>query len=373
MGISPLIEAPHGILDLMTGRPCGANFVGRTQELAQILEAVDRAERGEPGLVLIGGEAGIGKTRLLSDPRLARLSDTTAESALAGLLLTSDVRNPAAPQRAFHTILSLIEKIAKTTTAVLIFEDIQDADSATAALLTFLTRSLRDTRVLLIATYRSGLHRARPRMSQLLADLERQRLTEHMELGRFRRTEVAAQLQALLGREVEEALMQQIYARAEGNPYFTEVLARGLSEPDGALLSSLRDLLISRIYRLPDDTRRILHIIAAGGLEVRHDVLAAVADLPGPRLAEALRPAVTEGVIDLNADHTGYRFHHALAHEAVEQDVLPGERVALHLAFAQALESAGTNASDDNATEIARHLYAAHNIHRAFPMLLRAA
>jgi DNA-binding CsgD family transcriptional regulator len=414
----------HATMSLVGDRLVHSPFVGRDHELTTILDAVARAGHGESSLLLIGGEAGIGKTRLieetgrrllgggaffavgacveygmhgvplaplgqllrglLDDPRISGLverasgqpssgqpSASAPGGLLAGLLPDADTRR--APEQAFHPILGLIEKVSGLGTVVLVFEDVHDADSATAALLTFLARSLRETRAVLIATYRTDLYRLRPQMAGLLTDLERQRTTERLELQPFRRPEVAAQLRAILGYEVAQSLMQQIYGRGQGNPYFTEMLARDLGRSGGALPSSLREMLISRIYRLPEPTRVVLRTLAAGGMEVGHALLAKVAGMSNQQLSDALRPAVTEGIIILAAEQTGYRFHHALTHEAVEQDLMPGDLVELHRAYAEALEESGVAALDANASEIARHWYAAHDVNNAFPALLRAA
>ncbi|HWG26403.1 helix-turn-helix transcriptional regulator [Actinospica sp.] len=394
----------------MGDRLADSPFVGRDQELATILGAVDRAEHGESSLLLIGGEAGIGKTRLieeagrrltgrgiffavgacveygvhgvplaplgqllrglLDDPRTAGLVDAPSGEPLAGLLPDADTRR--APEQAFHPILGLVEKVSRIAAVVLIFEDVHDADSATAALLTFLARSLR-AGVVLIATYRTDLYRLRPQLAGLLATLERQRTAERVELKPFRLPEVAAQVRALLGDEVAQGDMQQIYGRGQGNPYFTEMLARDLGRSGQTLPSSLREMLISRVYRLPEPTRVVLRTLAAGGMEVSHGLLIKVSGLSNQQLSDALRPAVTEGIIILTAEHTGYRFHHALTHEAVEQDLMPGDLVVLHRTYAEALEESGVGALDENASEIARHWHAAHNVKNAFPALVRAA
>lgn len=409
---------PHEILGFVAKRPTGAQFVGRAQELTQIMKAVEHAAEGKPGLILIGGEAGIGKTRLieqvsrLTGPLGVRLAlgacveygiDGVPLSPLAQLLrslqpdrapngtkdalsgrvlaelLSETVTPPTAggahqaPERLFHAILGLIENLGTDSTAILVIEDIHNADSATAALLGFLARSLRGVNILILATYRTGQYLRHPRVPELIADLERHRITERIELNRFKRREVAAQLHGILGYDVDESLVQEVYARTEGIPYFTEILAHGLEQSDGVLPRTLRDLLIGRIYQLPDATRRMLHVLAAGGLEVSHDILVKVATLPNQQLTAALRPAFIAGIVELSADHTGYRFHHALTYEAVEQDMLPGERVELHLAYAEALEADGSRPPDDRATEIARHYYAAHDVERALPALLRAA
>lgn len=400
----------HASITPVGDRLANSPFVGRDQELATILDAVDRAEQGESSLLLIGGEAGIGKTRLieeagrrltgrgmffavgacveygvhgvplaplgqllralLDDPRTAGLVDAPPGELLASLLPDADTRR--APEQAFHPILGLVEKVSKIAAVVLVFEDVHDADSATAALLTFLARSLRGGAVL-IATYRTDLYRLRPQLAGLLTSLERQRTAERLELQPFRRPEVAAQLRALLGYEVAQSDMHQIYGRGQGNPYFTEMLARDLGRSGATLPSSLREMLISRVYRLPEPTRDVLRTLAAGGMEVGHGLLVKVSGLSNQQLSDALRPAVTEGIIILTAEQTGYRFHHALTHEAVEQDLMPGDLVELHRTYAEALEESGVGALDENASEIARHWHAAHNVRNAFPALVRAA
>ena len=400
----------HASITLVGDRLAHSPFVGRDHELATILGAVDQAERGESRLLLIGGDAGIGKTRLieeagrrlaghgvffavgacveygvhgvplaplgqllrglLDDPRTAGLVEAPIGEPLAGLLPDADTRR--APEQAFHLILGLIEKVSRIAAVVLAFEDIHDADSATAALLTFLARSLRGGAVL-IATYRTDLYRLRPQLAVLLAALERQRTAERVELEPFRRPEVAAQLRAILGYEVAQSDMHQIYGRGQGNPYFTEMLARDLGRGGATLPSSLREMLISRVYRLPEATRDVLRTLAAGGMEVGHGLLLKVSRLSNLQLSDALRPAVTEGIIILTAEQTGYRFHHALTHEAVEQDLMPGDLVELHRTYAEVLEESGVGALDENASEIARHWHAAHKVKNAFPALVRAA
>ncbi|MEU8357887.1 AAA family ATPase [Nonomuraea sp. NPDC048882] len=356
-------------------------FVGRARELAALGDALGRARAGASSTVLVGGEAGVGKTRLVREftghraedarvliggclelgteglpfaPFTAVLRGLVRElgrDGVTALVPGGDTRGLArllpefgepgeegaeARARLFEQVLGLLERLAEDRPVVLIVEDAHWADRATRDLLTFLVRYQRTAaRLLLVVTYRTDeLHRSHP-LRPLLAELGRVEWVTRAELRRLTRREAVALAAGILEREPSAADMDLIYARSEGNPLFVEAL---LSEADGqeALPESLRDLLLAGVERLPEETQELLRVASVGGQRIEHDLLSAVAGLDEERLSRALRPAVAGNV--LVVDGEGYSFRHALIREALDDDLLPGEHIRLHTRYAEALE-----------------------------------
>ena len=359
-------------------------FVGREAEAGVLEGAFEAAAGGLPQVVLVGAEAGGGKSRLVSEftagvrgralvlaggcvvlgaaglpyaPITAALRELVRNRGVdgtTGLLPGGDAGELAAlvpelgslssggdPEmargRLFGLVLVLLERLAADQPLVVVIEDLHWADRSTGELLAFLARNLRQAAVLLVATFRSDeLGQAGP-VRRLLAELGRLDGVTRLELERLSRGQVAAQLEAILGRSPDPAVVTAVYERGGGNPLFTEVLLN----PDGTLTPALpgpaRDLLLGAVAELPADCQRALRAAAVGGVRVGPGLLAAVTGQAGGTLDDALRPAVTAAV--LVAGEAGYAFRHELFREAVLWDLLPGERAALHRAFAEALEA----------------------------------
>jgi DNA-binding CsgD family transcriptional regulator/tetratricopeptide (TPR) repeat protein len=426
-------SAEGAILVDMTATLASPTFVGRTEELARLAAAGDRAAGGTPTAVLVGGEAGVGKTRLvaevvagaraagatvlaggcvelggegvpfapliealrgvvrdLDEPGLARLLPGHARSELARLLpelapvagqgrtdpgsaapALSTTPGPWSEQgRLFELFLGLLERLGEERPAVLVVEDLHWADRSTRDLLAFLVRNLRHGRLLLLLTYRSDeLHRRHP-LRPFLAELDRGRRVERLELARFGPAEVAAQLAGIQGAPAPAELAERIHARSGGNAFFVEELAAAAT--DGELPPSLRDTLLARIELLAEPAQRVLGVAAAAGARVDHDLLAEVADLPEPELLPALREAVSAQVLLADAGDGTYGFRHALVKEAVYGELLPGERTRVHARFAGALAARDVAGDPGPAAELAWHWYAAHDLERALPAAVAA-
>jgi DNA-binding CsgD family transcriptional regulator/tetratricopeptide (TPR) repeat protein len=388
--------------------------------------ALDRAADGTAGAVFVGGDSGIGKTRLLRElERLAvdrgarvlrgdclafgadGLPYAPIAAALRGLardlppgefeelvgpaagdlarLLPelSTGRSPEEPDqgvsgagdviaqaRLFGLLRALFDRLAAEAPLLLAIEDIHWADRSTLEFLSSLLRGLRDERLLLVCTYRSDeLHRQHP-LRPFLAEEERRRVVERLEVAAFSQAELAEQVAGILDNAVEPGLVARLHARCEGNAFFAEELLAASDAAIGPLPSSLRDVLNLRLEALPDDARGVLRVAAAAGRRSGHRLLAAVAGLPEPALVEALREAVTQHV--LVQDDDGYAFRHALLQEAAYADLLPGERTALHLALAEALRDDPTLAAGTAAGELALHWRAAHRMPEALAAYVRA-
>src|SRR6266542_2901177 len=379
-------------------------LVGRGGELAVLQEALGAT----PCAVLIGGEAGVGKSRLAQEftvrvagrarvltggcveldglpyvpftailrqlvrqigaDGVAALLPGGAPGELSRLLpdlgpLDADADPDMARARLFEQMLTLLERLpdSEARPFVLIIEDAHWADPSSRALLSFLVHNQQTAPASLIAvTYRSEeLHRTHS-LRPLLADLARLTWVTRMDLARLPRREVTAQVRAILGHEPDPGFVEEIYRRSEGNPLFVEAL---LSHDTGDLPEFLSDLLLSRTRLLPEQTQQVLRVAAAGGTRVGHGLLAAVDDAA---LTQALRPAVAANLLVASAD--GYAFRHALIREAIHSDLLPGERIALHTRYAGVLEGdAGAR------QEVAYHWYAARDEPRALVAAWHAA
>jgi tetratricopeptide (TPR) repeat protein len=421
--------AGGAILVGMTATLTSPTFVGRTEELARLAAAGDRATGGSPTAVLIGGEAGVGKTRLvgevvaaarragatvlvggcvefggegvpfaplvealrgfvrdLDEPELARMIPDQARVELARLLpelgrvadrgpgvdRLSTTPGPWTDQgRLFELLLGLLERLGADGPAVLVVEDLHWADRSTRELLAFLVRNLRHGRLLLVMTYRSDeLHRRHP-LRPFLAELDRGRRVERLELARFGPAEVAAQLAGIQGAPPPAGLAERIHARSGGNAFFVEELA-ATAAADGELPPSLRDTLLARIDLLGEPAQQVLAVAAAAGGRVEHDLLAEVAATDEAALLAGLREAVSAHVLLVDAGDGAYGFRHALVKEAVYAELLPGERTRLHARFAAALAARDGGGDARLAAELAWHWYAAHDLDRALPAAVEA-
>ncbi|MFJ4821249.1 AAA family ATPase [Streptomyces sp. NPDC088801] len=396
-------------------------FVGRAEELGTLRDALARAREGEPQALLIGGEAGVGKTRLVEEFAAAARA-RGAVVAVGGCVeigadglpfapfstslralrreLPGELAAAAAGQeeelarllpelgesragrhdedgmaRLFELTARLLERVTAEHTVVLALEDLHWADASTRHLLSYLFRTLRTGRLVVLATYRSDdIHRRHP-LRPLLAELDRLRTIRRLELARFNRDEVGRQIAGILAREPEPDRVDAIFERSDGNAFFVEELAVAAHEGCRAgLTDSLRDLLLVRVEGLPEAAQQVSRIVAEGGSTVEHRLLAAVARLAEDDLIEALRSAVNAGILAPAPGDDGYRFRHSLVREAVSDDLLPGERSRLNRRYAEALESDPSLVpADERATRLASYWYHAHDAAKALPAVLEAS
>jgi predicted ATPase len=388
----------------MSYQVTAGRFVGRTQELAQLRELLARAPAGQPLVALLGGEAGIGKTRLVEQlaatasgqsvrvlrggcvplgeegvpfaaviealrglagdldptelaavagPARAELARLLPDLAWGGEAATGAAVAAASQGRLFELLLGLVERLAATAPLLWVMEDLHWADRSTRDLLAYLAVSLRSGRVLLVGSFRSDELDRRHPLRGLLGELGRNRRVVRLELPRFTRAEVAEQLAGLLGADPSARLLDDIYARSGGNPFFAEELLLAGGGPR-VLPPSLREVLLARVVRLGDPTQRVLGVAAAAGPGATQPLLAAVTGMDDQQLLEGLREAVDQQLLLPDpASGGGYLFRHALLAEAVYGELLAGERVRLHTALAAALE-AGIEGEGPPASRAAR-------------------
>ncbi|MFC7533445.1 AAA family ATPase [Actinoplanes sp. GCM10030250] len=389
-------------------------LVGRDADLATLHEVLKRVRGEEPSALLVGGEAGVGKTRLveefcrsLAGEPVRLLTGQCLELGEEGLPFAPfaaalrelsrregravfDGREPEfarllpelgpAPEpgesrrgHLFELVGSLFARLAEQQPLVLVIEDLHWADRSTRDLIGFLVRSARVPGLMLVATYRTDeLHRGHP-LRPFLAELERVRGVQRHELDRLDRDGTAELLGHLLGAEPDAPTVDAVSERAQGIPFFIEQFASTGDPRCGDIPENLRDLLLSRVDQLPESAQRVLRVAAVGGTRFGHDLLARVAGMDDPTLESALRAAVAAQMIVFDPAG-GYEFRHALVREAVHDDLLPGEHARLHAKFAAVIEAEPHLIDLDRApAEIAHHWHAAHDHPRALVAARRAA
>ncbi len=378
-------------------------MVGRDAELTEIASSLGvRPSRPADELtdVLLAGDAGVGKTRLLralrdlavSDgwqvyaghcldfgdsalpylpfsevlgrlgteqpevvaavaavhPALARLqpnrrqmADTDAVDAESSALDRADL---------FRSMLAVLEAAAERAPLLLVIEDTHWADQSTRDMLSFLLSRAEACGFAVVASYRSDdLHRRHPLRRQV-AEWSRLSGVDRITLTPLDDDAVRSLVKQLVPGGLPESEMADVIARAEGNAFFVEELVSAAAEPGSFVPADLADVLLVRLDRLDDDARQVVRAASASGRRVSHDMLEATADLTRDALEAGIRGAVEMNV--LVAERGAYAFRHALLGEAVYDDLLPGERARLHARYVAALRE-GT--ARGTAAELARH------------------
>ena len=378
-----------------------ARFVGRRAELVTLLDAFTSAASGTATAVVIGGEAGVGKTRLvtefvadLPEPAYVVWGRCMAEGLPYGAFrdglrafvrslndvaraelraqtspeldhLIPDLAEEAEPQpvtseaeqtRMFELLLQAVAYIAERRPLVIVIDDLQWADRSTQMLLAYLVGHLTHEPVLLCTTYRTDeIDRSHP-LSAWRAELLRAR-REHIELLRLTRGEIAEQVTAILGDTPSEAFVDEVYARSDGNPFFAEELLAA-ADKDAALPTSIRELLLTRVARLSDACQRALRTASTLRTPIDPVLLLDVVDSEEDALYHVLREAVDRHVLEADRDGQRFLFRHALLREAAYSELLPGERQRLHRRFAEAIERArqqGRIDAQEASSELAYH------------------
>jgi DNA-binding CsgD family transcriptional regulator len=276
----------------------------------------------------------------------------------------------------FEAIVSCLEALGSRQPVVLVLEDLHWADPASLDLIAFLFRSRRRAGTLIVATYRSDeLHRRHP-LLPWLAEVARLDGVEQIDLERLERGETAAQVAAILGTTPDDALVDRVVRRSDGNPFYVEeLLAADMDRPDG-VSPGLRAVLLGRLAALEDRSRLLVDAISVAAQPVVPDLLAAVLGTTAEAIEDDGRAAMERHVVTVHDHGTGsLGFRHALVQEAVYGELLPGTRRRLHLAFAAALERGGEPEPALRASwwaECAHHALAADDLRGALVATLGA-
>ena len=360
------------------------SFVGRGPELAALGAAFDDVLGARSVAVLVSGDAGIGKSRLIEEfldiarlrdaavavgrcvpgdaglpyaPVVGILRDLSGRVPEAGDLLgfaAGELRVEAADPSGFlaaisqvgggygrtaffESVLQVLVELGQATPIVLAVEDVHWCDSASAQLLDYLVRNLGATRLLLICTYRAEEFGPDNPLTGWLAELGRSPRAIQLAVGGLDQREVAALLAEAAGSAVPADLVESVWTRSQGNPFYAEELWAAGSAAH--LPAALQTLILLRVRRLSARCQQLLGVAATIGATSYHDLLAAVAASPAEAFDADLTEAIDSGVLAVELDGSGYRFRHVLLREAIYAALLPARRQALHQRIVDALHS----------------------------------
>ncbi|WP_436500708.1 helix-turn-helix transcriptional regulator [Actinokineospora sp. HUAS TT18] len=402
----------------------GIPLVARGRELRGLRVAFDASASGKARAVLLAGDAGVGKTRMTEEvttyateqgavvltgrcldvgetglpylpiaEALAAVRDRVTDWSALGRLfpevalpdradprpLVSGMAMPSVGSRSeqdigqlqlFDAVYGVLGDLARETPVVLVLEDLHWADASTRSLLSFLLSRLRDQRLMVLGTYRSDdLHRRHP-LRPLLAELVRLPQVERLQLAPFGPADSRAFVAALAEERLSEPVLREVAGRSEGNAFFAEELLAATAECGGGIPTTLMDVLLARVERLSPAAQSVVRVASVAGRRVPDARLRAVSELSQPDVEEALREAVQHHVL-VPGDGDFYLFRHALMREAVYNDLLPGERVRLHAAFAR--ELTGKSGMRGMAAELAFHSMESHALGPALAASVLAA
>jgi len=397
------------MVDMAGDRTPATPLFGRGRELGQLLSAAGVEGPPSRDAVLLGGDAGIGKTRLLSE--LASRARDAGNQVLVGHCL--DIGDSAMPyqpfvealggvgdeerndlaarypalgpllpwptaeeskgvERAelFSSLVAGLDLLAAAHPLLLVLEDVHWADASTRHLIRYVLAHQFSNDVHVVVSYRTDdLHRRHP-LRQSIAEWVRMPGVSRLELSPLTDADVGALVRARGANDLPANGLRTVVQRAAGNAFFAEeLLDAGLADSRAALPETLADLLLIRLDRLDEQARQVARAASCSGGRVSDRVLAEVVGLPAESLDAALRSAIDHKVLT-QVGGDSYGFRHALLAEAIHDDLLPGERQRIHAAYLAALTSGKTRGS---AAEIAAHALAARDSATAFSASVEAA
>ncbi|HMD56917.1 MAG TPA: AAA family ATPase [Solirubrobacteraceae bacterium] len=428
IGWTPTAEQRIPLPPTVVGTEIGA-FVGREDARARLDGHWREVLEGQRRVVLLAGDPGIGKTRLAAEFSRAAHEDGAAVLAgrcyeemllphqpfvealrhyvagcppaeltvqvatrrreLAALVPELDAPGTAAEPRGeaeqerfrmFEAVASLLSEIALTRPTILVLDDLHWADEASLLLLRHVVRASENSRLLVLGTYRKTELDPRGDLAVTLADLRRARALHEVELGGLLEREVAELIRTQSGEAAPEPFTRQVAERTAGNPFFIEELLRHVESPSGpelaelSLPDSVKDLLLRRLARLGDESRRALGVAAVAGREFELSVLERVLDVGPEQLVDLLDGAVQGQVLAEEAGAFGrYHFAHPLIRETIYGDISVTRRALLHRRLGEALESLYEDHLAEHAGALAHHYHAAGDAEKAFEYHRQAA
>ncbi len=391
-------------------------LVGRAREVGVLLDAAAAAREGRPRVVLIEGEAGLGKTRIVQE-LLARLAadDQTAPlvavgrgvdleggsiaygvaSQLLGDLLSHvgmsnalalqprvvealaavhPALGPASPRGTWDRLAlvagfrELIAMAAGSSPVCLVVEDLHWVDESSLDLLALLATSPPTDRLLITGTLRPLVPGGGGRIDRHVAELTGRAGAQILHLDPLDDAEVAAYLHEMdPGQRLTDAQRGRIRALAQGVPLFLESLVAEVQHLERRLPTTLAALVTARLARLAEPTRRLVVAASVRGVPVERRSVREVSGLTDSELRDALGEAAREGLLDALGGGR-YRLHHALVARAVEEGLGGGPREDWHERWADWLDAHGTTDAADTASR-AHHRYHAG---RADPAIVAA-
>jgi class 3 adenylate cyclase/tetratricopeptide (TPR) repeat protein len=415
--VHPGLAAPPPALTQRAEHPDRVPFVGHQVERAELGAALDSALGGQGQLVLVAGEAGIGKTRIAEelcaearsrearvawgrcregtgapaywpwrqalrayaagrppDEVAAELGREVAELAqlLPELAPVEESRRPPteldpemARFRLFDAMASCLRSAAAARGLVVVLDDLHWADQASLLLLGFVAGELADTRLLVVGTYRDVEVDRRHRLSGTLAELFRQPATSYLGLSGLDRADVGRFIAGVAGIDPAADLVTAVHSQTEGNPYFVSELVRLLAAERrleaGGLLGAgipegIRHVIGRRLNRLSDAANSGLTAASVQGRDFDLDVVARVTGLPPDDVLDSLEEAMDARlVVEVETRPGRFRFAHALVRETLYEELPSRERRRLHDRVGAALVELRGDEFEGYLAELAHH------------------
>jgi tetratricopeptide (TPR) repeat protein len=381
-------------------------FVGRDRELADLASALEEASAGRGSLVLVAGEPGIGKTRLMSE--LAGVGSQRGVSVVIGRCweeggappywpwpqviraLGGDLEELVVPAgskaargstptavmpeherfRLFDAVGRFLAAASSERTILVVLDDLHVGDEPSLLLLRFLGDVLAETSILLVASYREAERRVRD-LSDVFAELAR--VGRRIPLRGLTPADVEAYVASVTGATVSHQAVTRLHEVTGGNPYFLGEVVRlltagdtleSLDEPSKDPLlripDEVRALIRRRVTSLPREALAALQLAAVIGREFDLHLLQRASGLSPARLMAALAETAAAGLItEVSATQRRYSFAHDLVRETLYDDLPPRRRLEFHAAVGRLLESVYGDDLDPYLSEIARHLFLA--------------
>lgn len=387
-------------------------FVRRDHEMSVLETAFTASLTGGPQLVLVAGEAGAGKSRLVAEFRKSvdRLGPRVLvgscldlggaipfapwADALRGLPLDADwpkVRadlgnafpglaalapalslfspdvasnenRPTGTEAIFELAMLGIQRLAERRPLVVVLEDLHWVDRSTVDLLLFLAGNLRRGSVMILLTFRDEEVDADHPLHSLIVTLTRQRV-RRVDLSPLDEAGVAEFVEQCVGRRPDIGAVQRLHQRSDGNFFFLEEMLR-TDDPDvtAAVPAALGALALERVKAVSSEARLLLNQCAVLTRPLDHNLVERLSQLDSASLEQALRELVGAGALLVDRRHRRYRFRHWLTQHAALDAMLPGEFMAAHAAAANALAEVQLDAGRDlqTAVELSHHWSAAH-------------
>ncbi|MFZ2016160.1 MAG: LuxR C-terminal-related transcriptional regulator, partial [Nocardioides sp.] len=369
-------------------------------------EALGLAASGTPQIVLVGGDAGIGKTTLVADLecRAPGLGFTVAvghgldlEAAIPFAPVFEAVRSllggvddlasrpsarrmltlldPEAPRsrEALHMLddlTAVVHEAAAAGPVLLVLEDMHWADRSTQGFAATLSRTARGA-LLLVLTFRSDeLHRRHP-FRKTLAEIGRAPGSRRVDLGGLGRNSIASIVAAHTGGPPDPAVVGSVLVRSEGNPLYAEELVAATDQR--GVPGHLADLLLDRIDALDEGPRALLRVASVNGTRIDTETLGELAGLAQPQMEGYLREALDANVLRQAGDHLEFR--HPLLREVAYDDLMPDERTRTHARLAEILQASVDGDPDPGLATLSRlafHWNAAHHLPHTLAASVRA-
>jgi DNA-binding SARP family transcriptional activator/DNA-binding CsgD family transcriptional regulator/tetratricopeptide (TPR) repeat protein len=376
-------------------------LVGRGPELAHLRGRLGHAAAGHGGAAVLVGEPGAGKTTLAeaavvlataagvtaawgrcldaaSTPAywpwsqlLRALPDGPSVQAARQRLdgdVASDAEDSVRQFRAYQAVAAALGEVAARAPLLAVVDDLHAADDASLALLQLLAGDLHRMAALFLFTVRDT-ERSDP-LDQALGELLRHPGAERLAVGAFEPADVAALVERLTAEPPRTGVVAALVDRTGGNPFYTTELVRLISsehrrQPLTAgnvrardVPSGIRDVLLRRVSRLPDDTQSLLMVAAVTGRELQPDLLEHVTGVDAEHLLLGLEPAIAAGLVTTAETGWGFRFRHPLIQESLYVSVGRVERARLHARVAAALEDISPGSTAD-VVQLAHHYLSA--------------